>query len=156
MPQDGPAEATFGHMKWIPLALGLTFALATGCSSTTRSTQLAQGATLLAIEPVKTHVVVDTTTTLQGLSHTKLVLGIFRSGDREFAEYPGMIFQRGPGALERRAAIHKALKGTDFDVLVNPKYIVQRKWRPFVHTTSVQVAGFGGHLVFENPEISDK
>ncbi|MEE2838639.1 MAG: hypothetical protein VYD51_07340 [Bacteroidota bacterium] len=34
-------------MKWIPLALGLTAALATGCSKTTvRSTQLAQGAAL--------------------------------------------------------------------------------------------------------------
>ena len=157
MPQDGPAEATFGHMKWIPLALGLTAALATGCSKTTvRSTQLAQGAALLAIEPVKAHVVVDTTTTLQAVSQTKVVLGIFRSGDREFAEYPGMIFQRGPGTRERKAAIHKALKGTDFDVLVNPKYIVQERHRPFARTVTVQVAGFGGHLVFENPELSDK
>ena len=105
MPQDGPSKATFGHMKWIPLALGLTVALATGCSKTTvRSTQLAQGAALLAIEPVKAHVVVDTTTTLQAVSQTKVVLGIFRSGDREFAEYPGMIFQRGPGTRERKAA----------------------------------------------------
>ncbi|MGB2230233.1 MAG: hypothetical protein ACPH1A_03210 [Flavobacteriales bacterium] len=144
-------------MKWIPLALGLTAALATGCSKTTvRSTQLAQGAALLAIEPVKAHVVVDTTTTLQAVSQTKVVLGIFRSGDREFAEYPGMIFQRGPGTRERKAAIHKALKGTDFDVLVNPKYIVQERHRPFARTVTVQVAGFGGHLVFENPEISDK
>tara|TARA_B000000565_G_scaffold147947_1_gene111965 strand:- start:666 stop:956 length:291 start_codon:yes stop_codon:yes gene_type:complete len=47
MPQDGPSKATFGHMKWIPLALGLTAALATGCSKTNvRSTQLAQGAAL--------------------------------------------------------------------------------------------------------------
>ena len=45
MSQDGHAKATFGHMKWIPLALGLTAVLATGCSKTTvRSTQLAQGA----------------------------------------------------------------------------------------------------------------
>ena len=107
-------------MKWIPRALGLTAILATGCSKTTvRSTQLAQGAALLAIEPVKAHVIVDTTTTLQAVSQTKVALGIFRSGDREFAEYPGMIFQRVPGTRERKAAIHKALKGTT-DVLVNP------------------------------------
>ena len=140
-------------MNRILLVFGVTMALATGCSTTTvRSTQLAQGAALLAIEPVKATVVVDTTTTLQAVSTTKVILGLFRSGDREFAEYPGMIFQRGPGSRERKAAIHKALKGTDFDVMVNPKYIVQQKHRPFVRTTTVQVAGFGGHLVFEQPE----
>jgi hypothetical protein len=35
MPQDDPAQTTFGHMKWINLALGLTAALATDCSKTT-------------------------------------------------------------------------------------------------------------------------
>ena len=121
-------------------------------TSIVRSTQLAQGAALLAIEPVKAHVVVDTTQTLQAVSQTKVILGLFCSGDREFAEYPGMMFQRGPGARERKAAIHKALKGTGFDVMVNPKYIVQEKKRPFVRTVTVQVAGFGGNLVFESPE----
>lgn len=103
----------------------------------------------MAIEPVKAHVVVDTTATLQAVSQTRTILGLFRSGDREFAEYPGMVFRRGPGMRERKAAIHKALKGTDFDVMVNPKYIVQEKRRPFVHTVTVQVAGYGGHLVFD-------
>ena len=135
------------------LVLCLLATTAVGCStSTVRSTQLAQGAALLAIEPVKAHVVVDTTQTLQAVSQTKVILGMFRSGDREFAEYPGMIFQRGPGSRERKAAIHKALKGTGFDVMVNPKYIVQQKHRPFVRTTTVQVAGFGGNLVFEQTE----
>ncbi|MEY3011257.1 MAG: hypothetical protein RLZZ314_1899 [Bacteroidota bacterium] len=139
-------------MKRISLVWVLLVLLVSGCTtSTVRSTQLAQGAALLAIEPVKAHVVVDTTQTLQAVSQTKVILGIFRFGDREFAEYPGMIFQRGPGAKERKAAIHKALKGTDFDVMVNPKYIVQEKHRPFVRKVTVQVAGFGGHLVFENP-----
>ena len=78
-------------------------------------------------------------------------LGFFRSGDREFAQYPGMVFRLGPAMRERRAAVHKALKDTDFDVMVNPKYIVQTKRRPFVRTVTVQVAGYGGHLVFEQP-----
>lgn len=140
-------------MKWIPVVFLLGSLFASGCTtSTVRSTQIAQGAALLAIEPVKAHVVVDTTTTLQAVSKTNIVLGIFRFGDREFAEYPGMIFQRGPGTKERKAAIHKALTGTDFDVMVNPKYIVQEKNRLFSRSVTVQVAGFGGHLVFENPE----
>ena len=113
---------------------------------------MAQGATLLAIEPVKVHVDVDTTTTLQAVSQTKIILGLIRIGDREFAEYPGMVFQRGPGAKERKAAIHKALTGTDYDVLVNPKYIVQEKNRLFSRQVTVQVAGYGGRFVFENSE----
>lgn len=134
------------------IVLALLTSASWGCStSSVRSTQLAQGAALLAIEPVHAQVVVDTTQTLQAVSQTKVVLGLFRSGDNEFAEYPGMIFQRGPGSRERKAAIHKALKGTAFDVLVNPKYIVQQKRRPFVRTTTVQVAGFGGNLIFEQP-----
>ena len=147
------ATSYLERMKWIPVALGLAALSAVGCTTTTvRSTQLAQGAALLAIEPVKAHVEVDTTRTLQAVSKTKVVLGVFRFGDREFAEYPGMIFQRGPGAKERKAAIHKALTGTDYDVMVNPKYIVQEKNRLFSRTVTVQVAGYGGHLVFESHE----
>ena len=135
------------------LAAVLTVAVATGCTtSTIRSTQLAQGVALIDIEPVKAWCVVDTTQTLQAVSQTRTILGLFRSGDHEFAEYPGMVFRQGPAMRERRAAVHKAIKGTDFDVMVNPKYIVQQKRRPFVRTVTVQVAGYGGRLVFEQPE----
>ena len=144
---------TLGPMKKLLLAAGIVSLLATGCTTTTtRSTQLAEGVALLDIEPVKARCVVDTTQTLQAVSQTRTVLGLFRSGDREFAQYPGMVFRLGPAMRERRAAVHKALKGTDFDVMVNPKYIVQTKRRPFVRTVTVQVAGYGGHLVFDQPE----
>jgi len=144
---------TFGAMKKLLLAAGVVSLLATGCTTTTtRSTQLAEGVALLDIEPVKARCVVDTTQTLQAVSQTRTVLGLFRSGDREFAQYPGMVFRLGPAMRERRAAVHKALQGTDFDVMVNPKYIVQTKRRPFVRTVTVQVAGYGGHLVFDQPE----
>ena len=144
---------TFGPMKKLLLAAGIVSLLAAGCTTTTtRSTQLAEGVALLDIEPVKARCVVDTTQTLQAVSQTRTVLGLFRSGDREFAQYPGMVFRLGPAMRERRAAVHKALQGTDFDVMVNPKYIVQTKRRPFVRTVTVQVAGYGGHLVFDQPE----
>ena len=146
-------ERTFGPMKKFLMAVGVVSVLATGCTTTTtRSTQLAEGVALLDIKPVKARCVVDTTQTLQAVSQTRTVLGFFRSGDREFAQYPGMVFRLGPAMRERRAAVHKALKGTDFDVMVNPKYIVQTKRRPFVRTVTVQVAGYGGHLVFDQPE----
>ncbi|MGB0509648.1 MAG: hypothetical protein ACPGGB_01900, partial [Flavobacteriales bacterium] len=104
---------------------GVLLVAATGCTTTTtRSTQLAEGVALLDIEPVKARCVVDTTQTLQAVSQTRTVLGFFRSGDREFAQYPGMVFRLGPAMRERRAAVHKALKGTDFDVMVNPSEII--------------------------------
>ena len=141
------------NKTFFAVVAGVLLVAATGCTTTTtRSTQLAEGVALLDIEPVKARCVVDTTQTLQAVSQTRTVLGFFRSGDREFAQYPGMVFRLGPAMRERRAAVHKALKGTDFDVMVNPKYIVQTKRRPFVRTVTVQVAGYGGHLVFEQPE----
>jgi len=134
-------------------SLAIAILASTGCTtSTIRSTQLAEGVALIDIEPVKARCVVDTTQTLQAVSQTRTILGLFRSADKEFAEYPGMIFRTGPAMRERKAAVHKALKSTDFDVMVNPKYIVQVKRRPFVRTVTVQVAGYGGHLVFEQPE----
>lgn len=145
-------DSILTHMKHLLFAVCTTALIATGCTTTTtRSTQLAEGVALLDIEPVKARCVVDTTQTLQAVSQTRTVLGFFRSGDREFAQYPGMVFRLGPAMRERRAAVHKALKDTDFDVMVNPKYIVQTKRRPFVRTVTVQVAGYGGHLVFEQP-----
>ena len=62
------------------LAAVLTVAVATGCTtSTIRSTQLAQGVALIDIEPVKARCVVDTTQTLQAVSQTRTILGLFRS-----------------------------------------------------------------------------
>ena len=90
-------------MKQFLLAAVVVSLIATGCTTTTvRSTQLAQGVALIDIEPVKAQCVVDTTRTLQAVSRTRTVLGIFRSGDREFAEYPGMVFRVGPALRERR------------------------------------------------------
>jgi hypothetical protein len=40
-------------------------------------------------------------------------------------------------------------QGTDFDVLVNPKFIVQEQRRPFVVTTTCQVVGYGGKFEFQ-------
>ena len=97
-------------MKWIPLALGLTAALATGCSKTTvRSTQLAQGAALLAIEPVKAHVVVDTTTTLQAVSQPKWCWASSAPRPR-IRRVPRDDFPARTRTRERKAAITKHSK----------------------------------------------
>ena len=50
------------------------------------------------------------------------------------------------GAQEKMAATYKALDGTGYDVLVNPKYLIKTKRGLFVKTISATVAGFGAKI----------
>lgn len=121
----------------------------TGCTSLEQSVKLAEGSLVLDIAPVQVDVQVDTTRTLSGVGRTTWVLGVLRFGDRTTADFPGMPF--GPGAVtrEKRAAIYKALKDTDFDVLVNPKYIVEEQRAVLFRRTTCIVAGYGGKFEFQ-------
>jgi hypothetical protein len=121
----------------------------TGCTSLEQSVKLAEGSLVLDIAPVQVDVQVDTTRTLTGVGRTTRVLGVLRFGDRTTADFPGMPF--GPGAVtrEKRAAIYKALKDTDFDVLVNPKYIVEEQRAILFRRTTCIVAGYGGKFEFQ-------
>ena len=119
------------------------------CSQLTQSAKLAEGPVVLAIDTIHAHVDVDTTKTLLGMSSTTHVLGIIRLGDNKFADYPGLNLNFGGPVREKKAAVYKALEGTNADVLINPKYIVQEKRAFFFRKTTVQVAGFGGKFVFE-------
>ena len=119
------------------------------CTSTSETAKLAQGPVLLAVNPVRADVNVDTTKSLLGTSSTTHILGFIRFGDHEFADYPGISFGIGGATREKRAAIYKALEGTESDVLINPKFIVREKRAFIFRKTTVQVAGFGGKFEFE-------
>ncbi|MBT6163595.1 MAG: hypothetical protein HOH92_07830 [Crocinitomicaceae bacterium] len=137
-------------MSRISLLTALVIGLAvSGCTSTTQTAKLAQGPVLLAVNPVKADVKVDTTHSLLGMSSTTHILGFIRFGDHEFADYPGISFGIGGATREKRSAIYQALEGTEMDVLVNPKFIVRERRAILFRKTTVQVAGFGGKFVFE-------
>ena len=119
------------------------------CTSTSETAKLAQGPVLLAVNPVRADEYVDTTKSLLGTSSTTHILGFIRFGDHEFADYPGISFGIGGATREKRAAIYKALEGTESDVLINPKFIVREKRAFIFRKTTVQVAGFGGKFEFE-------
>lgn len=119
------------------------------CTSTSETAKLAQGPVLLAVNPVRADVNVDTTKSLLGTSSTTHILGFIRFGAHEFADYPGISFGIGGATREKRAAIYKALEGTESDVLINPKFIVREKRAFIFRKTTVQVAGFGGKFEFE-------
>jgi hypothetical protein len=131
------------------LAWGGMVLMLTGCTHTYRSAKLAEGRVILDIAPVQVDVQVDTTQTLMGVARTTVILGVFKRAERVSAVYPSMDFGRGPGRAEKTAAVAKALQGTEFDVLVNPKFIVQEQRRPFVVTTTCQVVGYGGKFEFQ-------
>jgi protein involved in ribonucleotide reduction len=91
---------------------------------------------------IKSEIIIDTTKVLQGSSETKVILGIFSSGDKNFSD----AFGSGVGQREKMAATYKALDGTKYDILVNPKYVVKVKRSPFVKSTSAVVSGYGAKI----------
>lgn len=120
-----------------------------GCMSLEQSTKLVEGGVILDIAPVQVDVQVDTTQSLQGISKTTVIFGLIRLGDNRYAEYPGMPFGPGAATREKRAAVYKALDGTDFDVLINPKYMVKVQRAFFFRRTTCAVAGYGGKFEFQ-------
>jgi hypothetical protein len=127
----------------------LAILAATGCTQLTQTTKLAQGPVLLAIEPVRAEVDVDTTETLNGVSRTTYILGIIRVGSKAYADYPSLSFGLVGNTREKRAAIYNAIEGRDLDVLINPKFMIQEQHAFLFRRTTVQVAGFGGKFIFE-------
>ena len=91
---------------------------------------------------IKSELLIDTTKVLQGFSETKVILGIFKSRDKKFSD----AFGEGIGEREKMAATYKALDGTKFDILVNPKYIITVKNSLFVKSISAVVSGYGAKI----------
>lgn len=123
------------------LAIILTF---TSCSRVIhKSASPAIAGVSIATNPIQADVIVDKSKTLQGTSVTTVYFGIFKTGDLNYADanIPGAA-----GSLEKQAAIYKALEGTSYDIIVNPKYIVEIEKNLFVKTTTATVVGYGGKI----------
>jgi hypothetical protein len=91
---------------------------------------------------VKADLIIDTTKVLQGYSQSKVVFGIFKSGDKNFSD----AFGEGVGEKEKMAATYKALDSTKFDIIVNPKYRVTVNKTFFSRTTTAVVSGYGAKI----------
>ena len=87
---------------------------------------------------------IDKSKALQATSTTKVYFGFIKLGDKKFSDaFPksGYI-----GAQEKMAATYKALDGSGYDVLVNPKYIINTKGGLFVRSISATVVGYGAKI----------
>ena len=123
----------------------ISLLLVMGCGSALHTTgdSIIPGAPGVNVPELNGKVIVDKSKVLRGSSKTTVVLGIFRSGDNKFLDAP----MPGPaGNRTKRAAVYKALEGTNYDIIVNPKYIIEIKKNLFMKTTSCQVSGYGGRI----------
>ena len=89
---------------------------------------------------------IDTTRTLQATSQTKVYLGFITIGDKHFHD----AFSKGVGEKEKMAAMYKALKDTKYDIMVNPKYIIETKnVLGLFRSTTATVAGYGANVIIK-------
>tara|TARA_B110000046_G_scaffold9882_1_gene9990 strand:- start:1715 stop:2119 length:405 start_codon:yes stop_codon:yes gene_type:complete len=129
--------------KLIYLSL-ITFSLFSCSREIHRNATIANhGKISIITESIPADVIVDKTKTIQGTSVTKVYFGFIKKGDLNYADVnlPGA-----SSSLEKQAAVYKALDGTDFDIIVNPKYFVEIKKSLFKKSTTATVVGYGANV----------
>lgn len=91
---------------------------------------------------LKAELKVDTTKVLQATSTTKIYFNLIKIGDNNFSD----AFGGNVGDREKSAATFKALNGSGFDIIVNPKYVVTVKRGFFAKEVQATVAGYGAKI----------
>lgn len=124
----------------------LILALFSSCSNYHKNALVAIPSPGINLSPIEAEINVNKSQTLEGISTTTITLGIFKSSDNKFADVymPGQV-----GSLEKQAAIYKALEGTEFDVLVNPQYIVEIEKGFLSKKITAKVVGYGGKITIK-------
>jgi hypothetical protein len=87
---------------------------------------------------------IDKTKTIQATSTTTIYFGVFKKQDKKFSD--AFISRNYVGQAEKMAATYKALEGTSYDIIVNPKYVVEVKNGLFVKKITATVAGYGAKV----------
>ena len=119
--------------------------LLSSCGVTTKKTMWASPTDSPKMEIMNTiqaDVVVDKSKTLSGTATNTTFLGVFKTGNNEFADIP----ERGMGKT-KKSAIFEALDGTNMDILVNPKFHVVINQTLFSRKVTVSVEGYGGKYI---------
>ena len=100
---------------------------------------------LINIEALNGKLVVDKSKVLTGVSTSKVIFMIFRTGDNTFLETKLMAPAK---KKKKKAAMFKALENTGYDIIVNPKYIIKQTSELFgmIKTETVQVSGYGAKI----------
>ena len=91
---------------------------------------------------LKADLKIDTTKVLQATSITRIYFNLIKIGDNNFSD----AFGGNVGDREKSAATYKALNGSGFDIIVNPKYVVTIKRGFFAKEVQATVAGYGAKI----------
>lgn len=131
------------------IGMVLVFGSMTGCLSLNENAVSAPYCALTKTPVFEPTVTVGEKTT--GTATGTSVLGIFWLGPSEFAEgvvYNGQKFDLGFGrtAQVKSAAAYDAIKGSQADILVGPKYTVTKKDYILFSTMTATVSGYKGKI----------
>lgn len=100
------------------------------------------------LDPIKADVKIDENQKLKGESTTKYFLCFRVSGDNTYADGINYSGSKGflTGTLKKvaSAAAYKALSSGNYDVLINPTYVVKVNKGLFTSKYNVVVEGYGG------------
>jgi hypothetical protein len=130
------------HLKKLLLFVLITTSFVS-CKTTNYSGQ-AVAPTVTMNYNIEIDLEIDKSKTLQATSTTSVYFGVFKSQDTFYSD--ALTSNGGIGELEKKAATYKALKGTPYDILVNPKYIIEVQKSLFIKKVTATVAGYGAKV----------
>jgi hypothetical protein len=131
------------HTIFISIVLSI---ILFGCNSIEKSGLLLSPSIVAIPDTVRTHLEIDTSRKLEGVSTKKKFLGFTVEAPSEFCTYSEINEFGNSGSLNqnlREAAVYNALLGTKYDILVMPKFLTYSTRSIFGSKTVVKVTGFG-------------
>ena len=127
----------------------------TSCSAVKRNVSGAESLPTTEIRPITGQAVVHEDVTLQGEATEVVYFGIFRKGPDTYAILSGgglggvKTFKTGGSNSMKECALYDALKDTNYDIIVNPKYVISTNKTLFKKMTNVKVLGYAGSIEFD-------
>lgn len=130
------------NIKIATTLLGIFLA---GCSTLTKTGKVVETGIVSIPDTIRTKLHVDTARRLEGISITKKFLAFTVAADNNFVTYSnsGILFNNYQNM--QSAAIYNALNGTNYDILVMPKFSILTQKSLFTSKTVVKVTGYGAY-----------
>jgi hypothetical protein len=116
-----------------------------GCSTLTKTGKVVETGIVSIPDTVRTKLHIDTSRRLEGISITKKFLAFTVASDNNFVSYSNSGINFDGFNDMQSAAIYNALNGTNYDILVMPKFSILTQKSLFTSKTVVKVTGYGAY-----------
>lgn len=130
------------NIKIASTLLGIFLA---GCSTLTKTGKVVETSVIAIPDTVRTKLHIDTSRRLEGISITKKFLSLTVAADNNFVVYSNSNAVLNKYNGMQSAAVYNALNGTNYDVLVMPKFSILTQKSLFTSKTVVKVTGYGAY-----------